>query len=99
VSVTRTLPATRDGVIHGLLLWFDLELAGSWLGTGPLAPPSAWQQTLFPLASPIAVRAGAPIEVSLQASPLGDGLAWRWSVAVAGRRVEARSLDGAPLVP
>jgi SAM-dependent methyltransferase len=99
VSVTRTLPATRDGVIHGVLLWFELELGGTWLATGPLAPPSAWQQTLFPLASPIAVRAGAPIEVSLQASPLGDGLAWRWSVAVAGRRVEARSLDGAPLGP
>lgn len=97
VSVTRSVPAARDGVVHGLLLWFELELAGGWLGTGPLAPPSAWQQTLFPLATPIAVTAGAPIDVSLQAAPLGEVLVWRWSVAAGGRRFEASSLDGAPL--
>jgi len=51
------------------------------------------------LAAPLAVRAGAPIDVSLQASPLGDALAWRWAAAVPGRRVEARSLDGTPLGP
>ena len=97
VSVTRTLPASRDGVVHGLLLWFELELAGAWLGTGPLAPPSAWQQTLFPLATPIAVSAGAPIDIALQAAPLGEVLVWRWSVAAGGRRVDANSLEGTPL--
>jgi SAM-dependent methyltransferase len=97
VSATRTLPASRDGVVHGLLLWFELELAGAWLGTGPLAPPSAWAQTLFPLEAPIPVAAGAPIEVALQAAPLGEVLVWRWSVAAGGRRVEANSLQGSPL--
>jgi SAM-dependent methyltransferase len=97
VSVTRSVPATRDGVVHGLLLWFELALGNAWLGTGPLAPPSAWQQTLFPLATPIPVTTGAAIDLSLQASPLGEELAWRWAVASAGRRVEASSLDGAPL--
>ena len=97
VSATRTLPAARDGVVHGILLWFELELAGSWFGSGPLAPPSAWQQTLFPLATPIAVTAGAPIDVALQAAPLGEMLVWRWSVASGNRRVEANSLDGTPV--
>jgi len=97
VSATRTLPATRDGVVHGLLLWFELELAGAWLGTGPLAPPSAWQQTLFPLATPLPVTAGAPIDIALQAAPLGEVLVWRWSVASGGRRVDANSLEGTPL--
>ena len=96
VSATRTLTASRDGVIHGLLLWFDLELAGTWLGTGPMAPPSAWQQTLLPLGAPLPVTAGAPIEVSLQAAPLGEVLVWRWSVASGGRRVDASSLEGTP---
>ncbi|HEY2746220.1 MAG TPA: class I SAM-dependent methyltransferase [Polyangia bacterium] len=98
VSATRTLPASRDGVIHGLLLWFELELGGAWLGTGPLAPPSAWQQTLFPLATPLQVAAGAPIDLALQAAPLGEILVWRWSVAVGGRRVDAHSLDGSPML-
>ncbi|MGZ3428735.1 MAG: hypothetical protein ACXVCV_18910, partial [Polyangia bacterium] len=84
-------------VVHGILLWFELELGGTWLGTGPLAPPSVWQQTLFPLATPIALAAGAPIEVALQAAPLGEILVWRWSVASGGRRSEANSLDGTPL--
>ena len=96
VSATRTLTASRDGVIHGLLLWFDLELAGTWLATGPLAPPSAWQQTLLPLATPLPVTAGASIDVSLQAAPLGEVLVWRWSVASGGRRVDANSLEGTP---
>ena len=97
VSATRTLRAARDGVVHGVALWFELELAGAWLGTGPLAPPSAWQQTLLPLATPIAVTAGAPIDLALQAAPLGEVLVWRWSVASGGRRVEVSSLDGTPL--
>ncbi len=97
VSATRTLSASRDGVVHGLLLWFELELGDAWLGTGPLAPPSAWQQTLFPLATPIAVAAGAPIELVLQAAPLGETLVWRWSVAAGGRRVDAHSLEGMPM--
>jgi protein arginine N-methyltransferase 1 len=97
LSATRTLTATRDGVIHGLLVWWELELSGTWLGTGPLAPPSAWQQMRFALEAPLAVTAGAPIDVTLQASPLHDVLIWRWSVGAAGRRVEATSLEGTPL--
>jgi protein arginine N-methyltransferase 1 len=97
LSATRTLAATRDGVIHGLLIWWELELTGTWLGTGPLAPPSAWQQMLFPLATPLPVTAGAPIEVALQAAPLHDLLLWRWTVGTAGRRVDANSAEGEPL--
>src|SRR5439155_24698238 len=71
LSATRTLTATRAGVAHGLLLWFELELSGGWLGTGPLAPPSAWQQTIFPLSRPLPVAAGAQLHVELQAAPPG----------------------------
>src|SRR6478736_5503281 len=62
-----------------------------------LAPPSAWQQTLFPLATPIPVSAGAPIDIALQAAPLGEVLVWRWSVASGGRRADANSLEGTPM--
>ena len=43
------------------------------------------------------MTAGAPIDVVLQAAPLGEVLVWRWSVAAAGRRVDAHSLEGTPL--
>lgn len=91
------MTATRDATIHGLLLWFDLALGDEWLATGPNAPPSAWQQTLFPLAAPIAVRAGADIGVHLQGAPLGETMVWRWRVTAADRVAEASSLDGMPL--
>lgn len=80
LSATRTLSATRAGVAHGLLLWFELELSGGWLGTGPLAPPSAWQQTILPLSTPIPVSAGAPLQIQVQAAAVGEGLSWRWSL-------------------
>jgi protein arginine N-methyltransferase 1 len=86
LSATRTLTATRDGVVHGLLLWFDLELGGTWLGTGPLAPPSAWQQTLFPLAEPLPVAAKKSIALELSATPAGESLVWRWTLDSDGRR-------------
>jgi SAM-dependent methyltransferase len=94
VSVTRTLQARRAGVIHGLCLWFDLDVGGTWFGMGPLAPPSSRQQMLFPLATPIPVGDGARVEVTLQAIPRQDTLVWRWSVGVDQRRCEATSLDG-----
>lgn len=97
VSLTRTLSARRAGVVHGLCVWFDLELGGTWLGMGPLAPPSSRQQMLFPLATPIPVTSGARVDVTLQAVPAQESLSWRWSVGAGGRRVEASSLDGEPV--
>jgi protein arginine N-methyltransferase 1 len=91
--------ATREGAIHGLLLWFELELAGEWLSTGPLSPPTAWQQTVFPLEEPITVETGDQIELSLEGGPFGQEMVWSWRVAVGKEEREANSLEGTPLDP
>jgi protein arginine N-methyltransferase 1 len=98
VQLRAETTAERDGVVHGLLLWFEVALGDGWLSTGPLAPASAWTQTLFPIDPPLPVERGAALSWSLDAAPFGDGLVWRWTV----QGVEARqgsSLDGMPLRP
>lgn len=85
--------AIRSGAVHGLALWFELELAGEWLGTGPLSPRVAWAQTLFPLDTPLVVDRGDEIEAGLEATPFGEELVWQWRVAARGRRVEGSNLD------
>jgi len=94
LKVATRLQAVRQGAIHGLLLWFELELGETWLGTGPEAPASAWAQTLFPLESPIQVGAGSLIELALDGAPLGEDMLWRWRVSVGEEVVETNTLQG-----
>lgn len=96
-SFASEVRAERDGTLHGLLSWFELEVGPSWLGTGPLSPPSAWQQNLFPFEQPLSVHVGASIALSLEAAPFGDSLIWRWSAQAEGAQASANSLEGTPL--
>jgi protein arginine N-methyltransferase 1 len=99
VGGSGTVEAFRDGAVHGLALWFELELAGEWLSTGPLSPSTAWQQTVFPLEEPITVGPGAEIELSLEGGPFGREMVWSWRVAVGEQEREANSLEGTPMDP
>jgi len=99
VRASRTVQAGREAPIHGLALWFELELAGEWLSTGPLSPPTAWQQMVFPFEEPPVVEAGQEISFSLEGGPFGQDMVWRWQVAVGDRECEANSLEGMPLDP
>jgi len=91
---------TRDGLVHGLLVWFDLALPpAGWLGTGPLDPPSAWRQVFLPFDPPLPVKAGAQIRYAAEAAPLGDALVWRWRAESGDSKAAAHSLDGLLLGP
>lgn len=90
----------RDGLVHGVLVWFELELPpAGWLGTGPLDPPSAWRQSFLPFDVPLAVKAGEPLSFEVAAAPFGAELVWRWRVSTASGSASAHSLDGLLLGP
>ncbi len=93
------LPASRTGIVHGLLLWFEMALAETWLSTGPLTPPIAWKQVLFPLGTPLPVEADAPLDLSLQGGPFGDEMVWRWRVATPGGACGSSNLESMGLDP
>lgn len=94
LQATVRAPAARDGLAHGVLVWFELALPPrGWLGTGPLDPPSAWRQLYLPFEVPLAVSEGASIEVEVAAAPLGDAMVWRWRARTGDAHASAHSMD------
>ena len=58
--VTRVdLRATDEGILAGLVGWFDLEMTPmNWLSTAPGKPATHWKQVYFPLPRAIPVAKG-----------------------------------------
>ena len=58
--VTRVdLRATDEGILAGLVGWFDLEMTPmNWLSTAPGKPATHWKQVYFPLPRAIPVEKG-----------------------------------------
>jgi protein arginine N-methyltransferase 1 len=94
LKVEARVEVSRTAAIHGLLLWFDLELGGEWLRAGPLGPEAVWPQVLFPFSDPPLAEGGQTVELALEAGPFGEDLVWRWRVAVGETACEGNSLEG-----
>lgn len=94
LKVEASVEVTRMGAIHGLLLWFDLELGGDWLKAGPLGPEAVWPQVLFPFSDPPLAEAGQTVALALEAGPFGEELVWRWRIAIGEASCEGNSFDG-----
>lgn len=78
------LPIRRDGRVHGLAGWFDVDLApGITLSTSPHAPATHWRQSFFPV-RPFPVQRGDVIELAMRATPK----------AYADRRLPLYFVDG-----
>jgi type I protein arginine methyltransferase len=72
--------ATRDGIAHGLLLWFDTELTERIaLSNAPTAPPALYGQAFFPFRPAFTMRGGERLRVELRTVLAGDDHAWTWS--------------------
>jgi protein arginine N-methyltransferase 1 len=68
----------RDGMLHGLGVWFRAELAhGIGITNEPPNPCRSWKQSFFPVATPIAVHRGEVVSVTVHTH---DGLEWRWRI-------------------
>jgi protein arginine N-methyltransferase 1 len=73
----------RASAAHGLLLWFDAELAdGIGFSNVPGAPELIYGQAFFPLQEPVALEKGDTVAVQLRADLVDDDYVWRWDTQV-----------------
>jgi protein arginine N-methyltransferase 1 len=83
----------RNGTGHGILLWFDTELAeGVGFSNAPGAPEIIYGSLFFSWPQPVTLSAGETIAIELQAKLLEEDYLWRWKtrIASAGKSAEAR---------
>ncbi len=66
----RSMPAAwtfaKPTTVHGLCLWWSADLVpGITISTSPLAEPTHWEQIYLPLMTPLDVRSGDRVELTL----------------------------------
>jgi protein arginine N-methyltransferase 1 len=92
--------AARDGVLHGLGLWIDLELApGVIFSNAPTGRSGGWDQVFLPLARPLSVANGDAIHARV--TTLGPSRRepewWSWRVSAGSDVEEMNTFRGVPL--
>jgi protein arginine N-methyltransferase 1 len=93
--------ASRAGTAHGLILWFDTDLAhGIGFSNAPGAPEAIYGQAFFPWSSPVMLAIGDTVSVSLQATLVGEDYVWRWDTRILDKASFRQStFFGVPLSP
>ena len=97
----------RSGTGHGLVLWFDTELAdGIGYSNAPGQPKLIYGMAFFPWPTHVALDDGDRVSVSLRADLVGEDYVWSWESRVTGAaagelKVEFRqsSFLGKPFSP
>jgi len=77
--------ATREGIAHGWLVWFDTELTpGVGFKNGPDVDriSEVYGRGFFPLREPVSVQEGDQINLSIHANLVGDEYEWRWHTCI-----------------
>ena len=84
----------RDGVLHGLAVWFDTVLVdGLGFSNAPQAVTKrVYGQLLLPLAMAVKVSEGDTVTATLEAVYANGGYVWRWSGEVIGPGERPRAL-------
>jgi protein arginine N-methyltransferase 1 len=83
VCGTLQWTAKRNGTGHGILVWFDMELAdGVSFSTGPAAPEAVYGAAFFPWLEPVSLAIGQNLCVELEAKLLDTDYFWRWTTQV-----------------
>ena len=66
--------AGESGTVHGLALWFDLEIdEGGWISNAPGSDTEPWGQWFLPVDPPLQVAAGQTLEASVWREALEHG--------------------------
>jgi protein arginine N-methyltransferase 1 len=90
---------TRDGIAHGIAIWFDAELAsGIGFSNAPGAPELLYGTAFFPFCEPVKVQAGDRVSSHIRADQVADDYIWRWNASVNGElRLEQSTFFGMAL--
>jgi protein arginine N-methyltransferase 1 len=81
---------TRDGIAHGVCLWFEAELIdGIGYSSGPGLQKTVYRQVFLPWLEAVPVRQGQKIFVSLQANLVGEEYIWQWETKICGDTKDA----------
>ena len=84
--------ATRQGVAHGLCLWFETELTRNvGFSTGPGEPKTIYGMQMLPLSSPVEVDAGDAISLKVRADLVDADYIWQWDTRVSSAGSPARA--------
>jgi type I protein arginine methyltransferase len=73
----------RDGVGHGIFVWFDMELADSVsFSNAPGKPETIYGGAFFPWLEPVPLMKGQNICVEMQAKLLESDYFWNWATRI-----------------
>jgi protein arginine N-methyltransferase 1 len=73
----------RDGVGHGIVVWFNSDLAdGVSFSNAPGEPDTIYGTLFFPWIHPVQLAKGETVCVQLEAKLTGKDYAWRWATHV-----------------
>ncbi len=74
----------RKGTGHGILVWFDMELAdGIGFSNGPASPEAIYGSAFFPWIDPVPLASGQNVCVELEAKLQEKDYFWRWTTQIA----------------
>lgn len=79
LDATVELVADADRTIHGVVVWFDAEIAeGAGYSNASDQEPLVYQQRFMPFAEAVPMAAGDRAKVRLRATFQGDDYIWTW---------------------
>jgi type I protein arginine methyltransferase len=75
--------AERAGIGHGILVWFDADLAeGAGFSNSPFEVETVYGSMFFPWVRPVTLAQGDTVCVQMQAKLAGDDYVWRWATQI-----------------
>ena len=84
----------RAGTGHGLLVWFDADLAeDTGFSNSPSAPETIYGSQFFPWTQPVSLEPGQTVRVDLEALLVENDYVWRWTTCI-----EPLAGSGVPLI-
>lgn len=78
-----TLTPNGDVTAHGILMWFDAELApGIGFSNAPGEPELVYGQSLLPFERPLSLTAADQVEAEIKANLVDVSYVWTWATRV-----------------